>query len=156
LNRLQSRHCLYFVLCFVVIVLAKQQFLILVNTSSSLPHNVYLVVKNSRLKPGDYVAFYAKDNGVYSSDLIFTKRIVGVEGDWVKEYGRDYFINGEFIAHAKQHSMQGISLEKGPVGIIREDKYFVYGDSHDSFDSRYKKIGWIDKRTVIGRAYPLF
>ena len=39
---------------------------------------------------------------------------------------------------------------------IQLSKYFVAGDHDYSLDSRYNLLGLVDKKDVIGRAYPIF
>jgi conjugal transfer pilin signal peptidase TrbI len=57
----------------------------------------------------------------------------------------------------------GLSLKKlFPNDELREgkntlqlNKYFVAGDHEYSLDSRYNLLGLVDKKDVIGRAYPI-
>lgn len=40
--------------------------------------------------------------------------------------------------------------------VIPKGYYFLHGQHHPSFDSRYKEFGLISKRQIIGKTYPIF
>lgn len=142
------------ILCFGLAVL--QHFVsIQVNLSKSLPQRFFLVLKNSDFKKGDYVSFYANKSGYYPTDMPFIKKVAGVSGDKITERNRTFYINGKPTIRAKLFSKRGMPLEKGPTGTLPKDQFFVYANHKDSFDSRYKNIGWVKKEEIIGKAIPL-
>lgn len=128
-----------------------------VNMTESLPDKVFLVTKlDHNIHRGDYVSFAWHGAGPYPKGINFVKIARGVPGDTVTFDGRNVYINGEFVAHAKSTSKTGQALALGPSGIIPPGKYFVYATHKDSLDSRYALTGWIDAKTLIGRAYGLY
>ena len=71
-------------------------------------------------------------------------------GDVVRHEGKDVFINGKLIARTKPKTRKGVSLTKGPEGVIPRSCYYV-GTSHNhGFDSRYGEIGFICAPRIIG------
>lgn len=142
------------VLCFGLAAL--QHFVsIQINLSESLPQRFFLVLKNQEFKKGEYVSFYARNNGLYPINVPFIKKVVGTSGDKITEKNRVFSINGKPMALAKPFSKQGRPLVKGPVGSLGDGEYFVYANHKDSFDSRYKNVGWIKKEEIVGKAIPL-
>jgi conjugal transfer pilin signal peptidase TrbI len=128
-----------------------------INVTESLPEKAFLVTKLDRtLHRGDYVSFTWHGAGPYQQGLEFVKIVRGLPGDTVEFKGRDVFINGQYIATAKEYSRQKRPLALGPEGVIPQGRYFVFASHHDSLDSRYALTGWIDEKNVIGRAYPIF
>ncbi len=128
-----------------------------INGTDSLPGVLYLVLKTEAPKThGDLVAFYPPENRFYPKGMFFIKKAMGMPGDEVTRKGRDFYINGEYVATAKTRSRSGKPLRPGPVGVIPEGHYFVWTPHPDSFDSRYEDIGWIPTDRVIGRAVRLF
>ncbi|MCE2993415.1 MAG: S26 family signal peptidase [Alphaproteobacteria bacterium] len=138
-----------------VLCILSAHLSIAINTTDSLKHKVFLVVKD--VLPDsyeDYVMFKAPANGLYNDS--FLKKVGGLEGDFVWRDGRTYYVNDNPIGKAKQQSKKGEPAEMGSMGVLPEGKYFVYSNHEDSYDSRYKKIDWVDKSDVIGVAYPIF
>jgi conjugal transfer pilin signal peptidase TrbI len=127
------------------------------NWTNSLPYRVFLIKKFERPDKYDYIAFVPGKTPYYREDQIYVKILGGVQGDEVTAQDRTYAINGESLhIRAKEWSKKGFPLDPGPVGKIPEHKYFVYTPHEDGYDSRYKDIGWIDEKEIVGRAYPIF
>lgn len=123
------------------------------NYTDSISGYLFLIVKDKTYpKKGDLIAFYPPDNQFYSHAR-FIKYVKGVQGDVVDKKGLNFYINNQFIGAAKGFSLTGIPLESSEAGIIPPGKVFVWTPHHDSFDSRYKEIGWIDQDRFIGRAF---
>jgi len=40
--------------------------------------------------------------------------------------------------------------------VIPKEYYFVHGNAHPSFDSRYKEFGLVSEAQIYGKAYPLW
>lgn len=128
-----------------------------INVSESLPDKAFVVAKyDHKIERGNYVSFAWNGSGPYGKGLEFVKIIRGVPGDVVTLEGRKVFINGEYVATAKELSKTRQPLELGPTGVIPPGKYFVFAPHPDSLDSRYALTGWIDEEAILGRAYPIF
>lgn len=131
-------------------------FSLVFNQTDSLPQKVWLLALNQKPKTGDYVAFKPPPKSGIPKEIILHKQVLGVSGDIVSQEGRDFFINGKYIATAKTHSLKGEPLALGPVGTLKEGQYYVSTPHPDSFDSRYKKMGWINSDSILGVLYPLW
>lgn len=136
----------------------NHSFLISFNVSESLPQSVFLVLKGDKraLATGDYVAFRWVGGGPYKAGMGLLKRIRGVEGDRVETHGRDFYVAGQYVGHAKRLSKTGVPLALGPTGVIPAGHFYMSAPHKDSLDSRYALTGWIPVERVIGRALPLF
>ena len=131
-------------------------FRLVFNQTDSLPQKVWILVLDQKPKCGDYVAFKAPPNSGIPSNLILHKQVLGVGGDVVVRKGRDFFINGDYVATAKTHSLKGEPLTVGPIGIIPKGQYYVSTPHKDSFDSRYEALGWVNEDRILGVLYPLW
>ncbi|ADU15402.1 signal peptidase I [Asticcacaulis excentricus] len=126
------------------------------NETDSLPNWAFWVNKN-QIAPqrGDYFAFVAPPNPYYPAGFRFAKQVVGVPGDVVEVRGREFWIDGRLVGIAKTHDQAGNPVAMSSPGVIPADKYFVVTPHKDSFDSRYALIGLIDRKTLVGKAYPV-
>jgi conjugal transfer pilin signal peptidase TrbI len=131
-----------------------------VNVSPSLPQKYWIVALQKKPKREDYVCFRAAPDialqNAFSQDVTMTKQVLGVVGDTVTREGRDFYINGQYIASAKTHSLKGEPLKVGLTGTLKTGQYYVSTPHKDSFDSRYEKMGWLEQSQIIGVAYPLW
>ena len=104
-------------------------------------------------KQGDVVIFRAER---YDPDKALVKRVIATEGQVVNidfdngvVYVNDQPIEEEYIAdltHIKEDFMGPWTVPEGCV--------FVMGDNRNqSTDSRDKRIGNVDRREIVGRAY---
>ena len=130
-------------------------FIIGVNATGSLPGYVYLVITSHRPAKNELVAFRPPPNDFYRHGW-FIKYIKGVPGDVVRWDGRRFAINGHPLGSAKLRSEHGMALDRGAEGRIPENRYFVWSEHVDSFDSRYGQIDLVSGDRIIGRAYRLF
>lgn len=145
----------YIALPIVLWVLVVSNFGVSINLSNSTPYQIFIVHKHVLPKGvGEYIVFDAPNNGRY--DKPFVKKVGGVAGDEVTRKERGYYVNGSYIGDAKTHSQDGQKANLGPVGVIPEGKYFVYLESKDSYDSRYREVGWVDSSNIRGVAYPIY
>ncbi len=100
---------------------------------------------------GDIVVI-KKDDGKVSEHII--KRIIAVEGDNIQILGGDVYLNGSALDETSY--IGGTETELGDAitpEIIPEGYVFAMGDKRDiSFDSRYKGIGLINEKEIVGRA----
>ncbi|MBP2160573.1 MULTISPECIES: signal peptidase I [Asticcacaulis] len=126
------------------------------NETDSLPNWAFWVDKNhTEPRRGDYFAFVPPANPYYPPSFRFAKQVVGVPGDHVTIRGRDFYINGQFAGTAKTHDQQGTPVQMSAPGTIPAGRYFVVTPHKDSFDSRYAIIGLIDRKMLVGKAYPV-
>lgn len=97
------------------------------NATDSLPGLVY-VVRAGELPAarGEAVAFRPPENLFYPVRMVFVKKVLGLPGDVVSRAGRDFFINGEYVATAKQRARSGVPLSPGPTGVIPAGTYFLW------------------------------
>lgn len=125
------------------------------NISKSVDGYVFVVLKTQEPKKGELAAFYPPKND-FKNDHYFVKYIVGEPGDWVVRKNRSFFINDgrseRYVGDAKELSLKGIKLEASESGLIPAGYVYVATEHKDSFDSRYKQIGWIPKSSIFGRA----
>lgn len=106
-------------------------------------------------KGGYYVfMFYAAPNSQRYGEQ-FVKKVACVEGEHLKNVGREFFCNGEYIGTAKEKDKKG---NKAPLysydGIIEKGKFFAVGEMIDSYDSKY--WGFVDNSWLIGKVIKLF
>lgn len=104
-------------------------------------------------KAGDIVIFKT-DN--YDPDKALVKRVIATEGQEVNidfENGIVY-VDGEpleetYVAEPIHNKLDFIGPKTVPENCV-----FVLGDNRNaSRDSRYKMIGMVDKRMILGKAY---
>ena len=133
----------------------SQDHFILVNQTQSLPNWIFIVDKGVPAKQGDMVAFVPGPNPYYPEDLPFVKIVRGVPGDTVSIEGVEIAVNGERLGAIKSLTGANPNVTAMDPGTIPEGQYFVWSPSPDSFDSRYKEIGYVENTRIIGRARPL-
>ncbi len=127
-----------------------------INLSESLPQKVWIVHLHAMPKRGDYVVFRAPPQTGLDRNSTLIKQVRGVPGDVVTNLFGHFFINDEYIAQAKSHSLTGKPLIPGFEGRLKEGEYYVHSPHPDSFDSRYQAMGLIHTDTIRGVAYALW
>lgn len=125
-----------------------------INWTDSLPNWAFVVDRGGEPKRGDLIEFIPPENAFYQ-DVAFVKRVVGVPGDEVSCEGRQFVIDGEVVAVAKEVSQSGVPLGRGPCGVVPDGHFFVLTPHPDGFDSRYKEIGYVARDRVRGVAHPI-
>ena len=133
----------------------SQDHYILINQTQSLPNWVFIVDKGIPPRRGDMVAFTPGPNPYYPEDLAFVKIVRGAPGDVVSIEGVEIAVNGERLGAIKSLTGATPNVSAMDPGIIPDGAYFVWSPSPDSFDSRYKEIGYVEELRIIGRARPL-
>lgn len=133
-----------------------QNFGYAINMSHSLPNKLFFIHLKKTPHVGDYVLFKAPPYAKLPSDTYLIKEIFAKEGDEITLSGQNFYINGQWVAKAKTHSLKGEQLIQGPIGILKEGQYYVGTKHQDSFDSRYQRMGWIAQDLILGVAYPLW
>ena len=105
-------------------------------------------------KIGDRVLFEPPDD--VGSKVPYLKTVRGVPGMRIKvEINRTVRLNGEPIARAKAHALDGRPLEAVAPGVIPPGYFFLHADHLDSHDSRYAEIGLVPRGRILGRAIAL-
>jgi len=134
--------------------LIPTKFEIVRNYSKSLPYHFVVVKKGVVPSKKDQVfVFYVRDNPLLKvSKIKFIKLVGGLPGDEIITNEREVYIAGRFIISAKTHSLKGLPLTIINSGQIPTHKFFAYTPHKDSFDSRYKEIGLINEKDIIGVA----
>lgn len=133
----------------------SQDHFILINQTQSLPNWVFVVDKGVRPARGDMVAFVPGPNPYYPEALPFVKIVRGLPGDEVSIEGVEIAVNGERLGAIKSLTGANPNVTAMDPGTIPEGQFFVWSPSPDSFDSRYKEIGYVENTRIIGRARPL-
>ncbi|WP_308925852.1 S26 family signal peptidase [Janthinobacterium sp. J1-1] len=127
------------------------------NMSNSMPQSMYLVVLGSQpTGVGDFVAFEWQRDQFYRRDWTFIKRVAGVPGQAVTVSGRNVYIDGKSVGHAKTVSSHGVPLDPIPPGVIPPGYIYATATHPDSLDSRYSVTGLIQSSRIIGKAYAIF
>lgn len=101
------------------------------------------------IKRGDIVSFKAP----YEDNKYFTKRIIGLPGDFIELKDGEVYINGELL---EENYTKGEtwSLTEDNL-VVPEGRYYVLGDNREhSSDSRY--FGTIEKSDMVGKLFIKF
>ncbi|MEO0608403.1 MAG: S26 family signal peptidase [Pseudomonadota bacterium] len=133
----------------------SEDHFILINQTQSLPNWIFIVDKGVPPQRGDMVAFTPGPNPYYPENLPFVKIVRGVSGDAVSIEGVEVAVNGERLGAIKSLTGANPNVTAIDPGTIPNGQYFVWSPSPDSFDSRYKEIGYVEDIRIIGRARPL-
>ncbi len=158
------------ILCFVIIfwLFAK---IITVDGQSMVPtlqDQDRLIVSDLFYQPqyGDIVVVYAdklhaaNQDNTHGKPII--KRVIGLEGDTIRIdfYNGIVYRNGEALEEDYTNSLTNIPedmvVNENYVGevTVEPGKIFVLGDNrNNSTDSRSNKVGQVDKRYIMGKAY---
>ncbi len=105
-------------------------------------------------KVGDRVLFEPPE--ALGSPVPYLKTVRGVPGMRVSVgVDRTVFINGEPVARAKMHALDGRPLAAIAPGTIPAGHFFLHADHRDSHDSRYAEIGLMPRARILGRAVAL-
>lgn len=86
----------------------------------------------------------------------YIKRVIGLPGETIQIIDGKVYINGEEL----KEDVYGITDYIDEPGIAAEpltlddDEYFCLGDNRPvSFDSRYEKVGPVDKDEIVGKVW---
>lgn len=155
----------------------------LVSITPSLRYHIFYLYRNPSfedLRKNDYVVFIKSSHYIKNGEpLKLIKQIKCDAGEYLIEMDRNYYcisslrgyslndvvsylknqklISGivpEYLGKAKTVSKAGQPLDNFQFrGQIPGGMCYVAGDHPDSFDSRY--FGFIDKKTILAKAYPI-
>lgn len=80
----------------------------------------------------------------------YIKRIIGLPGDTVEIRDGHVVVNGEPLN--EDYLSEPIYGDFGPYRVP-ENSYFVLGDNrNNSEDSRFRRVGYVPRRYIVGRA----
>ena len=122
------------------------------NIDESLPGLFYQIERGETPGRDEVAGIKVPANPYYPEGAPFLKVIKGLPGDVVSCDSRRIFINGEFVAEAKEQTKRGNPLTPGPTGTIPPGHYFIWTPHQDSYDSRYAEVGWISAEHILGKA----
>lgn len=142
---LKNSFPLTFVFLFVVLIGALSFTELNINRTKSLPYSVFLTVKGLPYKEGDFVTI-RNHSTRYFSDICFTKRVEGMEGDKT----------APLLTDLKTHTKHSKPLTPLKAKTIPAGYVFVKANHPRSFDSRYEEFGLVAADSIIGKAFPLW
>lgn len=153
-------HVITWALLCALFVIIKANYRLAINQTPSLPYSLFLIRLNSNVETGGMIAFRWHNGKPYPDGYTFVKRLLASPGDIVIKNGRDFTVGnhrlvGKEIGLSLRKLFPNDELAEG-VNALPINKYFVAGDHEYSLDSRYTLLGLVDKKDVIGRAYPIF
>lgn len=128
---------------------------VVLNGTTSLPHNAYFMLRWPMLIPsGSYVAFEAPDVVAERFQAYsFVKRVVGVPGDTVEVSGNRVCIKND--CRELQESLIDKGVEPIAAQTLGAGQYLVFGDAPESLDSRYALIGAIPIEKIEAVGFPI-
>ena len=138
----------------------RDEHMLLINSSDSLPNWAFLIHRGTRPAKGDYVFFDPPQGALLRRHFgerpqLFGKIVYGMAGDIVAHEGSDVTINGVRVAHMKAVTRLGEPLTPGVTGPVPRGCYFVGTPHPDGFDSRYAEIGFVCGRQIVGTGEPV-
>jgi len=100
---------------------------------------------------GDRVLFEPPE--AVGSPVPYLKTVRGVPGMRIEvEIDGTVFLDGEPVARAKAHALDGRPLAAIAPGIVPPGHFYLHADHADSHDSRYAEIGPVPRARILGRA----
>lgn len=145
-----------------------------INVSKSMPQKLWFVkVGDTRLKVGEYALIKYHDkrmNNLADYELV-VKQVGGIGGDKIVVKEWQGYTEGiptpnktswAYILPDGAHltydilSKQRFTPLTTTDMLIPQSYYFMHGQQHPSFDSRYKEFGLIAESEIFGKAYPVF
>lgn len=154
-NKILTRICIAFAILCLGIGYFLSNYLIIINVTESLPNFAFIVHKGQKPQYyGQIIAFKVNPKNYYG-EVNFIKKLAGLPNDVVTVQNRFFYINGKFIAYAKEKAKNNRVLALGASGKIPAHKYFLFSEHPDSYDSRYEDIGLVDDDSIIGTATPI-
>lgn len=142
------------VIIITVLIWILQEYEVVINRSESLPIHAVIVKRGEMPNAINQIfVFKVKKNHHYKMiNMNFIKLVGGFPGNKVTHDNQKVYVDDNFIGVSKYHSIKGLPLTQIPDGIIPEHKIFAYTPHINSFDSRYKDLGLIDEKDIIGTA----
>ncbi|AUN32732.1 S26 family signal peptidase [Niveispirillum cyanobacteriorum] len=144
-------------------VLARPKPILVWNSSASAPIGLYLVLPETRLRPGDLalvtppdsLADLAARRGYLPRGVPLIKRVAAMGGDHVCAKGDVITINGDTVAVRQKADKAGRPLPwwQG-CGVLSAGEILFLMPAAESLDGRY--FGPLSSVHVIGRLVPLW
>ncbi len=131
-----------------------------VTMTPSLNHRFfYLRYSVKVFSQGDYLLFPVSaillPDPSGRKEKMVIKRVGCSEGQTLQTTGVQFYCDRVLLGQAKTVSKKGTRVAQfSYTGRVPEGRYFVIGDSPDSYDSRY--FGFLRKEDILARAYPIF
>jgi conjugal transfer pilin signal peptidase TrbI len=153
-------HAITWILLVLLYGVIHANYRLAINQTPSLPYKLFLICLDDTVETGGLIAFRWHNGEPYPDGYTFTKRLLAGPGDIVTKKGRDFIVGdrtlvGKEVGLSLKKLFPNNELHEGK-NTIQLNKYFVAGDHEYSLDSRYNLLGLVDKKDVIGRAYPIF
>lgn len=158
------KHIKYYGITWILLValygIFHANYRLAINQTPSLPYTLFLICLNRTVETGGFVAFRWHNGAPYPDGYIFIKQLLAGPSDIVTKNERNFVIGDRMLIGKER----GLSLKElfpndeliEGANTIPLNKYFVAGEHEYSLDSRYNLLGLVDKKDVIGRAYPIF
>lgn len=135
--------------------LCCHQTQLVLNQSPSLGHKAFLIIKGLPAYKGGLVSFRGHKTK-YFNDVIFTKRIIGVEGDKIALKNKILWVEDTPVSPLLSMTDKGQPLVPLEAAMIPKGFVFVSGDHPHSFDSRYEEFGLVSVHSLIGRTFAVW
>lgn len=140
---------------------ANTRWAIAIATQENLclpPYRIWLIDKgDTNPVQGEIYAFTAKGlDPVFADGTTIVKVLEGMPGDRVRVTAEKTYINDRTVATGLDvATSRGIDASRYVrEGEIADDRYWFFGTTADSFDSRY--WGSVGTEQIRGRAYPIW
>lgn len=138
----------------------RNDHVLLINTTDSLPNWAFLIRRHKLPSRGDYVFFDPPQSSLLrrhfgAKPQPFGKIVYGMPGDLITHRGREVEVNGRAVAQMKPVTRFGEPLTPGVTGQVPQGCYFAATPHKDGSDSRYAEIGFVCARQVIGTGEPI-
>lgn len=136
--------------CFYISTNWYQLLLIQGNSMEPSYHHMQIVIiekYRGDYTYGDVIAFQCEE-----LDALLVKRVVACPGDQVVIREGSLYVNEKVSLVFPQKNVFLYAGIANSVMELAEDQYFVIGDNVGaSKDSRYKEIGSVERRTILGK-----
>lgn len=140
-NPAKPKHIIFILTLMLLVYLSLTRLLVI--QGNSVNSTLAILIPPINLKKNDVVTFHYKHDFFNGERLRLAKRIKCLPGETLLKENESFFCEGVYLGEAKLKRKNGQDF---PVfsynGEIPPNKYFLFGDSLDSFDSRY--FGLID------------
>jgi conjugative transfer signal peptidase TraF len=131
------------------------------NNTSSEPTGLYFVKTPVDIEVGKRytikipVLELSKKLGLEPNVKTFLKTVVAKAGDVIQVTNDGVLVNGKLLPNSKGvQSVRGIELHPLPIGYkhrLKQNEYFMLGQTARSFDSRY--FGVIKRKDILKEAF---